>query len=63
MASLHSKFEAGNSQLQSEAVKHTLMSKVKVIISFHNQQLVVFLGTLNDITGLQHLSQLKWCSG
>jgi hypothetical protein len=41
MASLHSKFEAGNSQLQSKAVKRALMSKVKVIISFHNQQLVV----------------------
>jgi hypothetical protein len=48
MVSLHSKFEAGNSQLQRKAVKHALMSKVKVIISFNNQQLVVFLGTLND---------------
>jgi len=26
MASLHSKFKAGNSQLQSKAVKHALMS-------------------------------------
>jgi len=53
MVSLYSKFEAGNSHLQSKAGKRALMSKVKAIISFHNQQLVVFLDTLNDITGLQ----------
>jgi hypothetical protein len=58
-----SKFEAGNSQLQSKAVEHALMSMVKVIISFQNKKFVVFLGIWNDMTGLQHLLQHKWCSG
>ena len=51
-----SKFEAGNSKLQSKAVTHALMSMVKVILSLHSKQFVVFLGTWNDITGLQHLT-------
>jgi hypothetical protein len=58
-----SKIKAGNSQLQSKAVEHALMNTVKVIISFHNKKFVVFLGSWNEITELQHLLQHKWCNG